>query len=262
MPFTGSHPAAVLPLTRSGLLPSALVIGSLVPDLPYYLPTPVRGATTHTLAAAVSVDVLLGLVVFAVWHALLAPFAIAIGPRAVRDRLRPPAPRPSGLARRAVWPLRLLVSLAVGAATHVVWDSFTHQGRWGPAHIGWLAQSHAGLPGYRWAQYASGVVGAAALALWLARWWRANPPTAASRGRRPVRRAVAVASWALILSATAVVGLLAALRPLADADLRVAVFLAITRGGGAGIAAALLCAATVAVVARRPPRSPGALPGT
>ncbi|MDQ7908342.1 DUF4184 family protein [Phytohabitans sp. ZYX-F-186] len=42
MPFTGSHPAAVLPLVRWGLPPAALVIGSMVPDLPYYLPTPVN----------------------------------------------------------------------------------------------------------------------------------------------------------------------------------------------------------------------------
>ena len=40
MPFTGSHPAVVLPLLRIGMPASALVIGSLTPDLPYYLPTP------------------------------------------------------------------------------------------------------------------------------------------------------------------------------------------------------------------------------
>jgi len=36
VPFTGSHPAAVLPLLRTPLPSAALVIGSLVPDLPYY----------------------------------------------------------------------------------------------------------------------------------------------------------------------------------------------------------------------------------
>ena len=38
MPFTGSHAAAVLPFARSRLPASALVIGSVAPDLPYYLP--------------------------------------------------------------------------------------------------------------------------------------------------------------------------------------------------------------------------------
>ena len=38
MPVTGSHPAAVLPLMRLGFVPSALVIGSMVPDLPHDFP--------------------------------------------------------------------------------------------------------------------------------------------------------------------------------------------------------------------------------
>jgi len=236
MPFTGSHPAAVLPLVRLGLPPSALVIGSMVPDLPYYLPAPVGSGTTHSLTGVVAADPLLGLAVLAVWHALLAPFAVAIGPAAFRGRLHPPTPRHARPAIRAVL---LVVALAAGAATHVAWDSFTHIGRWGPAHIAWLAESHAGVPGYRWAQYAGGVVGAAAIALWLARWWRTTPATA----RRPAApRVVAVASWTLIALAAATGALVAAFPALRDTDLREAGFLAITRGGGAALVTALLCA--------------------
>ncbi|WP_328421551.1 DUF4184 family protein [Micromonospora sp. NBC_00389] len=45
MPFTGGHVAAVLPLARSAWrAPSALVLGSMVPDLPYYLPLPLQAA--------------------------------------------------------------------------------------------------------------------------------------------------------------------------------------------------------------------------
>ena len=36
MPFTGSHPAAVLPLLRTSLPASALVAGSLAPDVPFH----------------------------------------------------------------------------------------------------------------------------------------------------------------------------------------------------------------------------------
>jgi hypothetical protein len=245
MPFTGSHPAAVLPLTR-WLPPSALVIGSMSPDLPYYLPTPVDGGTTHAAAGVIGADLLLGLVAYAAWHALLAPFAVAIGPAALRDRLRPPAPARARPARRAVL---VVVALAVGAGTHVAWDSFTHVGRWGPAHIGWLADPHAGLPGYRWAQYASGLASAAAIVLWLVRWWRATPAVP----RQPARsRPVAVASWTVIGLATAAGALAAALPALRDDDPRGAAFLAITRGGGAGLVAALLCA-TLALRARPSP---------
>lgn len=245
MPFTGSHPAAALPLARLGLPPSALVIGSMAPDLPYYLPTPVNGAATHSLLGVVSANLLLGLVVLAAWQALLAPLAIAIGPAAVRDRLPEPAPGVAHPVRRAA---AVVVALAAGAATHVAWDSFTHKGRWGPEHIGWLADEHAGLHGYKWAQYASGLVGAAAIGLWLLRWWRRNPPMP----RRPsTSRRFAVASWAAIGLTTATFGLVAALPALRDADLDSAGFLAITRGAGAGLVAAVACAALLALHRRR-----------
>ncbi|MGY1732216.1 DUF4184 family protein [Geodermatophilus sp. SYSU D01045] len=59
MPFTGSHPAAVLPLLRTGLPASALVAGSLAPDLLFHLPVD-TGVRTHTALAVVSTDVVLG----------------------------------------------------------------------------------------------------------------------------------------------------------------------------------------------------------
>jgi len=37
MPFTLAHPAAVLPLFRGPLVPAALVVGAVAPDLPYFL---------------------------------------------------------------------------------------------------------------------------------------------------------------------------------------------------------------------------------
>jgi len=62
VPFTGSHPAAVLPFFRV-LVPAALVIGSMVPDLPYYLPSPVPGSVTHT-ATGSWFDLLVGIIAF------------------------------------------------------------------------------------------------------------------------------------------------------------------------------------------------------
>ncbi|MGH8296134.1 MAG: DUF4184 family protein, partial [Steroidobacteraceae bacterium] len=54
MPFTLAHPAAVLPLRRAPLLRTVpLIIGSMTPDVPYFLPWRIakyipQGAT-HTL---------------------------------------------------------------------------------------------------------------------------------------------------------------------------------------------------------------------
>ena len=170
MPFTGSHPAAVLPLLRLGLVPSALVIGSMAPDLPYYLPLSIDSAKTHSLFGVVGIDLLLGLVAYGVWRALVSPLATAVAPASMRARL--PRRAPFGLSGDPRPALLVAVSLIAGAATHVLWDEFTHVDRWGYRHLAWLAQQHGSLEGYRWAQYGSGVFGAALIALAVRRWWQ------------------------------------------------------------------------------------------
>ena len=150
MPFTFSHPAAILPLLPLRLVPSALVIGSMTPDLPYYVPgQPISSADTHAAGGIIGLDLALGALVFAVWHVLLAPTLVALAPAALRDRLAPDLPVP---ARRYVGgPVAValvLVSLAAGAATHVLWDAFTHPGRWGTDRIAWLTEMHGPFAGH------------------------------------------------------------------------------------------------------------------
>ena len=242
MPFTGSHPAAVLPLFRLGL-PSALVIGSMAPDLPYYLPIPVHSELTHSATGIVGVDLLFGLLSFAIWRLLVEPLAIAVAPVGLRRRLpEPPPPRswrwqPGDLRRGLV----LVFSLLAGATTHVLWDEFTHVGRFGYRHLSWLADLHGPLAGYRWAQYGSGVFGLLVLGLAVIHWWRTAPVADSPRAGLPQRPAfVVLACVALATLGGASAGAAAAV--LRDQGLRRALFLIATWGGGAGLAAVLLCA--------------------
>ena len=231
MPFTGSHPAAVLPFLRTGLPPSALVAGSLAPDVPFYLPaTP--GLRTHTALAVVTTDVVLGALLWAVWHGLLARPALAWAPAALAARL--PGAAPPGLRRRLRTPARVAAALAVGAATHVLWDEFTHPGRWGAEHVPALARTWAGMPGHAWAQDASGAVGALVLTVWAVRRWRRAP---ALRHPTPVRWWWA--PWAVVALTAAAAG---ASRAAGAPDLRSAAVDAAFAGGGAGAAAAVLLA--------------------
>ena len=103
MPITFSHPAAVVPLLGVGLVPSALVIGSITPDLPYYLPGPLTSARTHAASGIVTFDLVLGLLAFLVWHVLLAPTAVALAPAALRERLAPGLPVPAREYVRRWW---------------------------------------------------------------------------------------------------------------------------------------------------------------
>ena len=237
MPFTPSHVAAVLPFARTRLSFSALAVGSMAPDLPYYVPGLGHSATrdlTHSTIGVVSVDLVLGLVAYALWHAVLVPPAAdALVLRGVEVGLR---------ARLSSWSSRVTVvlSMALRAATHVGWDSSTPADGWGPRHLPVLSSSFGPLPGYRWAQYASGVLGLLALG------WAARRGIAAARGRgtptvaRPGRKAVLVGLGAA--AATLVVGCAVGFARVLDSDVRGAFFLGITRGAGVGIGILLVAA--------------------
>lgn len=152
MPFTLSHAAAVLPgIRRNGtgrgpLLASALVAGSFAPDLTYFADTAIPGAmefgqVTHAWWGVFTVDVLIAAASVALWLLLREPL-VALLPTAwqgrahawVRGARRPPL-RGSRSLRDAAW---FAGSAAIGAATHVVWDAFTHHDRWG---CGWYRYS-------------------------------------------------------------------------------------------------------------------------
>ncbi len=49
MPLTLSHPAAIIPLARQGLVFSALVVDSISPDFLYFINLSPRGQFGHTL---------------------------------------------------------------------------------------------------------------------------------------------------------------------------------------------------------------------
>jgi hypothetical protein len=233
VPFTPSHAAAVLPFLRTPLPTSALVVGSLAPDLPFYLPVQLPWPT-HTAVAVVTTDLVLGALAWLLWHGVLAEPALATSPRGLRarlaDRTRP------GLRRRLAsgrGTLLVLAALVLGAATHVLWDEFTHPRRWGSENLPALAETWWLLPGYRWAQYVSSLLGMVVLVAWFLRWWRRAPevPDHAPAPRWP---------WLVLLAIGGLTGVVAA---LAAPSIGSAAFAGATWGGGTAVAAAIVLAA-------------------
>ncbi|MFE2293606.1 DUF4184 family protein [Streptomyces sp. NPDC059452] len=170
MPFTLSHAAAVLPVVRRdgtgrwGLIPSALVAGSFAPDITYFADTVIPGAMgfgwfTHTFLGVVTVNVLIAAVLVAVWVALREPL-VALLPVRVRGRVHSYV-RGQRWTRESFGPsawLWFIRSAVLGAATHVVWDAFTHHSRWGTELLPFLNRSVGGFPLYQFAQYGSSAV--------------------------------------------------------------------------------------------------------
>lgn len=158
MPLAPAHPAVVLPLQRLGLPLSALVMGALAPDVPVYLPVGVTYQTTHS-GLGLAVDVVIGLVLLWLWFALLRDAVVDLTPY-----LRRHAPAEARLAPRA-WLLAPL-AVAVGAGTHVLWDSATHDWGFLVHDLTFLREEYGPIPLYRWLQHSSTVAGSVFVAVY------------------------------------------------------------------------------------------------
>ena len=200
--MTLAHPAAIIPLRRLGLPVSALAAGSMVPDIPLFLGWVDGYDVTHSLVGITVVDVALTVAVLLVWFSFVRDAVVDMAPASIRSRL---AERARLTGRQ--W---LLVPVAgcIGAASHLLWDSFTHPGRWGPRHIDWLWTEHAGLVGLRWAQYISGVVGLAVVTWAVVDHLRSLDPVPDAR-RPPVLPSAVLPA---VVALAGLVGLVSAIR--------------------------------------------------
>ncbi len=173
MPVTfPSHAAAVLPLFRWAprLPPLALVIGSAAPDLSYALNF--GGEIAHRPSGIVDFCLPVGLFFF-VWAELLvlptlrsavpSMFGIELG-RFLRTR---------GPPRTGVEWVPVGCAILIGAATHQLWDGFTHRDQW-PAYLLYydtVVADVMGRPLYlgNLLQYVSSLLGAVVVAVWAVR---------------------------------------------------------------------------------------------
>ena len=172
MPFTISHAAAVLPLQKTRLPLAALMIGSMSPDFAYFLPGEPLRELTHSIA---------GLFWFC-WPVSLGIWFLFV--RVLEQPTRALLPdhwhvRFAASDREISLKKFALASAAVvlGAATHILWDSFTHRGT---AVVGALPALHEVAFYYhgwriRWfvlLQHLSSLFGLLALLVWA---WRLPP---------------------------------------------------------------------------------------
>ena len=206
MPFTLSHPAAVLLFGRTGLPIAAMVAGSMAPDVPMFVPVPGAYGVTHSLLGVATVDVVFGTLGVVVWFSLVRDALVDVAPALVRERLAETA-----RYSREQWFL-VPLAVAMGALTHLVWDMFTHPDRWGAEHVPWLGETHVGLLGSAWAQYLSGALGFVVTAAWTVASLRAR--TRRTRASRVPE--LGVTSLAFVLLATAAIAGASAFTRAAD----------------------------------------------
>jgi hypothetical protein len=167
VPFTPSHMAAVVPLISSARVrrfvdPWALAMGAMVPDLPIFLPFLPERADWHSWTGVVTVDLVAVLVLLPLFHGFLRDPLISLLPPSL-------AGRAALLSPERLRPLPVVAGALIGAASHILWDSFTHST--GPAEWGaWLSVSVFGVIRlFRLLQYASSAAGLAVVVWWA---WR------------------------------------------------------------------------------------------
>lgn len=212
MPFTLCHPAIVLPLYRYRRIMSlpGLVIGSMAPDFVYFFSLGISGSFTHTPLGVPLYCLPAGLLLYFVYQLLVRVPVLAWLPRAISTRMGGPVH----------WPLRgarsvtiVVGSLAIGAASHIAWDSFTHANTV-IVNSYEIFRTLVPLGGYKIPlfkilQQLSSLVGFIVIGGFLTLWFKRTVPSGTSTGSLSTRqRLLAFAAVAMAAMAGGAAGLL------------------------------------------------------
>ena len=179
MAFTLAHMAAALPFYRcqKWLNVEALLIGTMLPDLPYFLNSaPIVGQHSHQWLGLLEYCLPWGLLVFVLWHWVLkSPLIALIYPwqrvqQSQFSSIQPDMPQyPFGLwlaarmQKYGIFWLKVVLGLLLGSITHLLWDGTTHPdgfiaiqlGLQYPVTIAYLGD----MPLARFLQYLTSILG-------------------------------------------------------------------------------------------------------
>jgi hypothetical protein len=197
MPLTFAHPAAAIPLQklfgRFGFLP-ALAIGSMVPDLPYFVPIAINHHLGHNVPALFWFCVPVGLAMYWLFEYFLKQPFISLCLFTFQSRL---VASPVTKASMAA----ILWSILIGASTHLLWDSFTHPNSPWLQYLPFLENQLFSLGNYKVYvfkifQHGGTFVGLGLITHWFIRWYK-NTPQQIVSGVLPLR--TRIRTWGIIL---------------------------------------------------------------
>jgi hypothetical protein len=172
MPFTPSHAVAILPFLRTPLPAAALVIGSMAPDLQYFVPLDLTRSASHSWPGILYIDIPIGVVAFLLWMLLLRSPVLEYSPQWLRERVTPP----KRVRNWVVYSGLVFAALAIGILTHLLLDFPTHRG-WLSEHWTWMQGSVGPFTVIRILHFSASVLGAVIIAIWARGWVRRTPRT-------------------------------------------------------------------------------------
>jgi Domain of unknown function (DUF4184) len=179
MPFTLSHAAASLPFRRFKPVWPALVIGTFAPDLQYFILVSDEDRSGHYFPEVLLVTLPLALLVLWLFERFVKGPVIALLPSAVQQRLQNKIEPLSFSGWRQFG--SIILWIAVGIATHVCWDQFTHSyselaTHWRLLRIRVMLPLGHSIQFAHLLQHISTIGGFLVLAIWFGVWYRRTPP--------------------------------------------------------------------------------------
>lgn len=168
MPLTFSHPAIVLPLNylpKRWVSLTGLIVGSVVPDFEYFIRLKVFSIYSHKWAGLFWFDLPMAILLTFVYHDIVRASFLNNLPNALNLRFFQ--------FNKFNWnqyfvqnvPV-VIISILIGGASHLFWDSFTHIN--GYFVVKWSMAGQASLfgmqiPLYKMIQHISTIVGGAVI---------------------------------------------------------------------------------------------------
>lgn len=129
MPLTFAHPAIVLPLNylpKRWFSLTGLIVGSVTPDFEYFISMKVYSIYSHSWFGLIWFDLPLAFLLTFVYHNTVRDMFISNLPRFLCGRLSIYKGFNWNSYAKKNLPV-VLISIFIGAASHLFWDSFTHQ---------------------------------------------------------------------------------------------------------------------------------------
>ena len=180
MPFTFSHPAAVIPLAKNPCLVfSALIIGSMTPDFESFLHLSTNVTFSHSLPGLLIFCLPSGTLIFLLFHLFLKRPLLSLAPHSHQQCLLPLV-REIQLRSFRRW-ASILLSLTLGAMTHLLWDAATHEYGWIVQRITFLQATALTIGArsfriYTLLQHGGTLVGGMILVYCYWRWYKGTDP--------------------------------------------------------------------------------------
>lgn len=204
MPVTFAHPVVVLPLRR--WLPfAALAMGAMAPDFIYFLPldTSVNYKYGHEWPGALTFSVPAAIIMWLLWKWVLRDGVVALLPPAEQQKLTAEDPWFEWRSVKA-W-VGIVIAAAIGVASHVALDSFSHKEGWGVEHVSFLTRvpveiANRELAIYKLIQYFGSIIGMGVLAI--AYWFWSSEAKRDGSYRPALPRSLREALW-IVMTAIA-----------------------------------------------------------